>query len=93
LKISQLLPEFPETQKFMPDSIRTGFKKMNIKNRLEKLEANKPTNCFCNKTLLDLWYGENQPLTYCPKCKDKFDKWQAMAVEAGKNENWTSEAI
>jgi hypothetical protein len=56
---------------------------MNILNRLEKLESNNPP-CFCGKTLLDLWYGKPgaDALTYCPKCKDKFDHWQNLAREA-----------
>jgi hypothetical protein len=62
---------------------------MNILNRLEKLELNNPNKpCLCNRTLLNLWYGtpDADALTYCPKCKDKFDHWQNIAREAEKLE-------
>ncbi len=59
---------------------------MNILNRLKKLELNNPNkpSCFCNKTLLDLWYGKPgaDSLTYCSNCKDTFDYWQNLAREA-----------
>jgi hypothetical protein len=59
---------------------------MNILSRLQKLESNNPNKppCFCGKTLIDLWYGEldTDDLTYCPKCKDKFDYWQNLSREA-----------
>jgi hypothetical protein len=66
---------------------------MNILNRLQKLEQNNPNKppCFCNKTLLDLWYGKPgaDALTYCPDCKDKFDYWQKLAIDAVTSKNLT----
>jgi hypothetical protein len=66
---------------------------MNILSRLKKIELNNPnkTQCFCNKTLLDLWYGDADAdaLTYCPNCKDTFDHWQNLARDAGTSENLT----
>ena len=59
---------------------------MNIQNRLKKIELENPNKppCFCNKTLLDLWYGKPgaDALTSCPNCIDKFDHWQNLAREA-----------
>jgi len=59
---------------------------MSILNRLKKLETNNPNKipCFCNKTLIDLWYGKPgaDALTYCRNCKDKFDYWARIADEA-----------
>ena len=66
---------------------------MNILNRLKKIEANSPnkTACFCNKTLIDLWYGDTDAdaLTYCPNCKTQFDAWANMTAEAMRSENLT----
>lgn len=66
---------------------------MNIKNRLKKIEADSPnkTACFCNKTFVDVVYGEPgfSSLTYCPNCKDKFDFWARLSAEAMKSENLT----
>ncbi len=59
---------------------------MNIQNRLKKIEQNNPNKppCFCGKTLLDLWYGtpDADALTYCSKCKERFDYWQNLSREA-----------
>ncbi len=68
---------------------------MNILNRLKKIEANNPNKpaCFCDKTLIDLWYGDKDAdsLTYCPKCKPQFNHWAHMTAEARKSENLTDE--
>lgn len=66
---------------------------MSILNRLKKLETNnlnKP-QCFCNKTLIDLWYGKSSAdaLTYCPKCKERFDYWAILAAQANRSDNLT----
>jgi hypothetical protein len=65
---------------------------MQLKNRLEILENQinvKP--CFCGKTLLDLWYGTPgaDALTYCARCKDKYDFWVKLAKDAETSENLT----
>lgn len=67
---------------------------MNIKSRLKKLELNSliKTPCFCSKTLIDLWYGKAcaDSLTYCEKCKQEYEFWTNLAVEARKTtENLT----
>jgi hypothetical protein len=66
---------------------------MNILNRLKKIEANNPNKpaCFCNKTLVDLWYGEadSDALTYCRSCKEQFDFWVRLSAEAASGENLT----
>ena len=66
---------------------------MSILNRLKKLETDNPNKppCFCNKTLLDLWYGKPgaDGLTYCPNCKDKYDFWANLARDAETSENLT----
>jgi hypothetical protein len=66
---------------------------MNILNRLKKLESNNPNKppCFCNRTLLDLWYGKPgaDALTYCADCKDQFDHWQNLAIDAVTSKNLT----
>jgi hypothetical protein len=68
---------------------------MNILNRLKKLESNNPNalQCFCNKTFIDLCYGEPNAdaLTYCANCKDHFDYWQNLARDAETSENITDE--
>ena len=67
---------------------------MNILNRLKKLEKDNPNNplCFCNKTFIDLIYGDTgaTALTYCRNCKDKFDQWAKIAAEAQRSENLTN---
>jgi hypothetical protein len=66
---------------------------MNILHRLKKLEQNNPNEppCFCNRTLLDLWYGKPgaDDLTYCADCKDQFDYWQNLAIDARTSKNLT----
>jgi hypothetical protein len=66
---------------------------MNILHRLKKIEQNNPNKppCFCGKTLLDLWYGEPgaDALTYCQHCKDKYDFWVNLAIDAATSENLT----
>ncbi len=66
---------------------------MNIQNRLKKIEQNNPNKppCFCGETLLDLWYGDPgaDALTYCPNCKDKYDFWVNLAIDAATSENLT----
>jgi hypothetical protein len=66
---------------------------MSIKNRLKKIEQNNPNKppCFCNRTLLDLWYGKPgaDVLTYCPNCKDEFDFWVNLARDARTSKNLT----
>ncbi len=67
---------------------------MQIINRLQKLETQinvKP--CFCNRTLLDLWYGgaDADVLTYCADCKDQFDFWQNLAIDAVTSKNLTDD--
>jgi hypothetical protein len=68
---------------------------MSILNRLKKLETDNPNKppCFCNKTLLDLWYGntDTDSLTYCRNCKPQYDSWANLVAEAMKNENLTDE--
>ncbi len=68
---------------------------MNVLHRLKKLESNNPNKppCFCNKTLLDLWYGNTDAdsLTYCRNCKPQYDSWANLVAEAVKNENLTDE--
>lgn len=67
---------------------------MNIRNRIQKLEVNKPTNCFCGKTLIDLWYKTNMDdLTHCAKCKDRYDFWAKVSTDALLGPNLTDEAI
>jgi hypothetical protein len=70
---------------------------MNIQNRLKKIEQNNPNKpaCFCNRTLLDLWYGKPgaDALTYCSNCKDKFDYWQNLAIDAVTSKNLTDGEI
>ncbi len=69
---------------------------MNILSRLKKLESNSliKTPCFCDKTLIDLWYGKPgaDALTYCPNCKTTYDFWKNLAAEAEANlsENLTN---
>ncbi len=59
---------------------------MNILHRLKKLELNNPNKppYFCNKTLLDLWYGDTDAdgLTSCPNCQDQYDFWANLARDA-----------
>ncbi len=66
---------------------------MNILHRLKKIEQNNPNKppCFCNKTLVDLWYGNTDAdsLTYCADCKDQFDYWQNLARDARTSKNLT----
>jgi hypothetical protein len=68
---------------------------MQLKQRIKKLEKNKmfKPDCFCGKTLIDLWYGKPgaSALTYCANCKDKFDFWAGLAreAEAALSENLT----
>jgi hypothetical protein len=66
---------------------------MNIQDRLTKLEQNNPNKppCFCNRTLLDLWYGKPgaDALTYCLDCKDQFDFWVNLAIDARTSKNLT----
>jgi hypothetical protein len=66
---------------------------MNILNRLKKIEQNNPNKppCFCNRTLLDLWYCKPgaDALTYCADCKDQFDYWQNLARDARTSKNLT----
>jgi hypothetical protein len=67
---------------------------MQIINRLQKLETQinvKP--CFCGKTLLDLWYGDTDAddLTYCSNCKDKYDFWVNLAIDAVTSKNLTDD--
>jgi hypothetical protein len=66
---------------------------MSILNRLTKLEKDNPNEppCFCNRTLLDLWYGKPgfSGLTYCADCKDQFDYWQNLARDARTSKNLT----
>jgi hypothetical protein len=40
--------------------------------------------CFCNKTLVDLWFGETEAdsLTYCPNCKQQYEVWAKICDEA-----------
>ena len=68
---------------------------MSILNRLKKLETDNPNKipCFCNKTLIDLWYGNTDAdsLTYCRNCKPQYDSWANLVAEAMKNENLTDE--
>ncbi len=69
---------------------------MNIKGRLKKLESNKfiKADCFCGKTLVDLWYGKPgaSALTYCLNCKQQYDYWANLAREAELSENLTDRA-
>lgn len=66
---------------------------MSILNRLKKLETESPNKppCFCNKTLLDIWYGEPgfSALKPCPACKNQFDFWANLARDAETSENLT----
>jgi hypothetical protein len=64
---------------------------MNIQNRLTKLEQNNPNKppCFCGHTFLDLWTGDADGLTYCADCKDQFDYWQKLAIDAVTSKNLT----
>jgi hypothetical protein len=66
---------------------------MNILHRLKNLEQNNPNKppCFCNKTLLELWYGKPgaDALTYCPNCKDEYDFWVNLAIDARTSKNLT----
>jgi hypothetical protein len=66
---------------------------MSILNRLKKLELNNPNKppCFCNKTLIDVWYGEPgfSGLTYCADCKDQYEMWAKLAIDAATSENLT----
>ncbi len=68
---------------------------MSILRRLKKLESNNPNKppCFCNKTLLDWWYGKPgaDALTYCPNCKDTYDFWVNLARDAVTSQNLTDE--
>jgi hypothetical protein len=67
---------------------------MNLKQRVKRLEENHiKTSCFCNKTLVDLLYGEETAdmLTHCPKCKEKFDWWERIIEEAKNGGNLTDE--
>jgi hypothetical protein len=66
---------------------------MNILNRLQKLEQDNPNkpSCFCNKTLLDLWHSKPgaDVLTYCADCKDEYDFWVNLAIDAVTSKNLT----
>ncbi len=66
---------------------------MSIQSRLKKIEQNNPNKppCFCNKTLLDLWYGKPgaDALTSCPNCKDKNGFWENLARDAVTSKNLT----
>ena len=66
---------------------------MNIKNRLTKLEQNnlnKPP-CFCGKTFIDVWHGKpgSSGLMYCADCKDEYEMWAKLAIDAATSENLT----
>jgi hypothetical protein len=66
---------------------------MNILHRLKKLEQNnlnKPP-CFCGKTFIDVWHGEPgfSGLTYCPNCKDEYEMWAKLAIDAATPANLT----
>jgi hypothetical protein len=67
---------------------------MSILNRLTKLEKDNPNKppCFCGKTLLDLWYGTPgaDVLTFCARCKGKYDFWAKLAKDAATSENLTN---
>ncbi len=65
---------------------------MQLINRLQKLETQinvKP--CFCGHTFLDLWTGDADGLTYCADCKDQFDYWQKLAIDAVTSKNLTDD--
>lgn len=66
---------------------------INIEKRLKALETSgfDQTPCFCTKTFIALVYGSNpvSGITFCPRCKSKYEFWEALAVEAASSENLT----
>jgi hypothetical protein len=66
---------------------------MNILNRLKKLESENPNKppCFCGKTFLDIWQSKPgfSGLTYCADCKDQYEMWTKLAIDAATPGNLT----
>ncbi len=69
---------------------------MSILNRLKKLESNNSNKipCFCNISFVDIWHGKPgfSELTPCADCKDEYEMWAKLALDAATSQNLTDEA-